>query len=211
MSTGALRLHPQQARLAHGLGWSQSAVAALNLAALHTGATFLRILSVDYVHVKTAEKGDLYLTEYGVPFLRHLLPENWLTPQWFNAKRQRLDGSGTVYRLPTKPVTGHTRPSIELAIKWSRVGQDVPLDTFTLNRNIDAEFNSPFEEFALVEELRQVTFARADCEFKRKSRWQFTSRLTSISFGKAGDRSTRSGQRSFTTRVSRLTSCAHTS
>ena len=30
----------------------------------------------------------------------------------------------------------------------------MPLDTFTLNKTINAEFNTPFEEFSLVEELR---------------------------------------------------------
>jgi hypothetical protein len=119
------------------------------------GTTFLRILGVDYVHVSMGDKGDLYLTNYGAPYYQHLLPENWYEQPWLGEKRQRLQGTGTVYRLPTRPVGGHLRPSIDLCIKWSRVGQDVPLDTFTLYRNINAEFNSPFEEFALVEELRR--------------------------------------------------------
>jgi hypothetical protein len=119
------------------------------------GTTFLRILQVNYVHVSMGDKGDLYLTNHGAPYYQHLLPENWYEQPWMNDKRQRLQGTGTVYRLPTRPVAGHLRPSIDLCIKWSRVGQEVPLDTFTLNQNINAEFNSPFEEFALVEELRR--------------------------------------------------------
>jgi hypothetical protein len=119
------------------------------------GSTFLRVLGVDYVHLNMGDKGDLYLTHYGAPFHRHLVPENWYEEPWLSAKRQRLQGTGTVYRLPTRPVSGHMRASIDLCIKWSRVGQDVPLDTFTLYRHINAEFNSPFEEFALVEELRR--------------------------------------------------------
>ena len=119
------------------------------------GTTFLRVMGVDYVHVSMGDKGDLYLTHYGAPFYQHLLPENWYEAPWLNAKRQRLQGTGTVYRVPTKPVTGYIRPSIDLCIKWSRVGQDVPLDTLTLYSNINADFNSPFEEFALVEELRR--------------------------------------------------------
>jgi len=128
---------------------------ALDLAAVHPDATFMRILGVNYVHVKTHEQGDLYVTEFGVPFMRHLLPENWLESEWFRQKRTQLDGSGTVYRLPTKPVEGHLRKSIDLVVKWSRVGQDVPLDTFMLTHSMSAEFNSPFEEFSLVHELRQ--------------------------------------------------------
>lgn len=128
---------------------------SIDLQTLHPGATFLRILGVNYVHLKTEDGGDLYLTQYGVPYVRHLLPENWYESSWFEQKRQRLAGTGTVYRVPTKPVPGHLVPSIDIAVKWSRVGQDVPLDTFTLYKNINAEFNTPFEEFALLEELRR--------------------------------------------------------
>ncbi|MCL2649200.1 MAG: hypothetical protein FWD61_19735 [Phycisphaerales bacterium] len=110
--------------------------------------------------------GDLYLTHYGAPYCRHLMPENWYASPWMQEKRQRLQGTGTVYRLPTKPVEGHLRPSIDLCIKWSRVGQDVPLDTFTLNKYINAEFNSPFEEFALVEELRRGEYGPRDLRIR---------------------------------------------
>ena len=91
--------------------------AALNLRALHPDATFLRIMGVNYVHMKVQDvgvapnatttesnQGDLYLTEYGVPHYRHLLPENWYEPAWFEAKRVRLVGTGTVYRVPTRPL-----------------------------------------------------------------------------------------------------------
>ena len=135
------------------VGWDEGG--AIEIKTLHPDATFLRILGVNYIHVKTADGGDLYLTEYGVPFIRHVRPENWYETTWFEQKRQRLLGTGTVYRIPTKPVSGHHTPSIDLAVKWSRVGQDVPLDTFTLYRNINAEFNTPFEEFALLDELRR--------------------------------------------------------
>lgn len=130
------------------------------------GTTFLRILGVDYVHVKTDDGGDMYLTHYGAPFLEHLKPANWYEDPWFTQKRQRLQGTGTVYRIPTKPVSGHLRPSVDVCIKWSRVGQDVPLDTFTLYRNINAEFNSPFEEFALLEELRRGEYGPRDLRIR---------------------------------------------
>lgn len=125
---------------------------------LPAGATFLRIMGVNYVHLKTADGGDLYLTEYGLPFRSHLMPENWYEDEYFKAKRQRLEGTSAVYRVPTRPVQGHVCRSIDLVVKWSRVGQDVPLDTFTLNKAINAEFNTPFEEFSLVEELREGTY-----------------------------------------------------
>jgi hypothetical protein len=120
--------------------------------ALHPEATFLRVLGVEYVHVNTTEGGDLYITAHGVPFIRQLAPECWYEESWFKAHRIRLEGSGAVYRVPTKPVDAL---SIDLVVKWSRVGQDVPLDTLGVERNLSAEFNTPFEEFALVEELRR--------------------------------------------------------
>ena len=114
--------------------------------------TAISLLGVDYLHLKTGDGGDLYLTQFGVPFWRHLLLENWFAPEWFEAKRERLCGTGTVYKLPTRPVN---RLSLDLVVKWSRVGEVVPLDTLTFNKFIHAEFNTPFEEFSLVMELRR--------------------------------------------------------
>ena len=42
-----------------------------------------------------------------------------------------------------------------LVVKNCRVGEDVPLDTHTLQEFCDAEFNSPWEEFSLVTEMRE--------------------------------------------------------
>jgi hypothetical protein len=109
------------------------------------------LLEVEYSHLKTSDGGDLYLTEHGRPFWEHLLPENWYVREWFVPNRQRLVGTSVVYKVPTKPVNGSI---LHLVVKWSRVGEAVPLDTLTISRFIDAEFNSPFEEFALVMELR---------------------------------------------------------
>jgi len=119
---------------------------------LPPNATPMRLLGVDYVHVPTANGGDLYLTRFGLPFLEHLRLENWREDLWFEKKRERLPGTSTVYRIPTKVVNGR---SIDLVVKYCRVGEDVPLDTFTFERFSHAEFNSPYEEFSLVMELRE--------------------------------------------------------
>jgi hypothetical protein len=118
---------------------------------LPAGTSYVDLLGVRYAHLKTPEGGDLYLTEYGQAFWEQLLPENWLAPDWFSANRQRLVGTSTVYRVPTRPVRGI---GLQLVVKWSRVGEEVPIDTLTLNKFINTEFNSPFEEVALVMELR---------------------------------------------------------
>lgn len=109
-------------------------------------------LGVDYFWFKTSDGGDLYLTKFGLPFWQNLQPENWYAREWFEAKRERLQGTSTVYKVPTRAVNGKT---LQLVVKWSRVGEDVPLDTLTVNKFIHAEFNSPFEEFSLLMELRK--------------------------------------------------------
>src|SRR5581483_10664485 len=119
---------------------------------VETSTGVVSLLGVEYLHLKTAGGGDLYLTCFGRPFWQNLLPENWYAPEWFEAKRERLEGTSTVYKVPTRCVDGTT---LHLVVKWSRVGETVPLDTFTFNKFMHAEFNSPFEEFALVMELRR--------------------------------------------------------
>jgi hypothetical protein len=112
----------------------------------------MTLLGVDYFHVKTSDGGDSYLTKYGLPFREHLQPENWYAREWFEAKRERLEGTSTVYRVPTQPINN---TALQLVVKWSRVGEVVPFDTLTVNKFIHAEFNSPFEEFSLLMELRK--------------------------------------------------------
>jgi len=119
---------------------------------LPPNATPMRLLGVDYVHVPTANGGDLYLTRFGLPFLEHLQLENWREAEWFETKCERLRGTSVVYRVPTKVVNGR---SIALVVKYCRVGEDVPLDTMTFEKFSHAEFNSPYEEFSLVMELRE--------------------------------------------------------
>lgn len=111
----------------------------------------VNLFGVDYRHIPLGDAGDLYLTAHGVGWADHLRPENWFEKEWFRAHRTRLAGTSTVYRTVTRPVGGRSRAVV---VKWCRVGVDVPLDTVTLNRFSHAEFNSPYEEFSLVGELR---------------------------------------------------------
>jgi hypothetical protein len=104
-----------------------------------------------YEHLKTLDGGDLYLTRYAKKYKKHLALENWYEKRWFNKHKIRLDGTGSVYKVPTKKVNGI---SFDFVVKNCRVGEDVPLDTHTLEEFCNAEFNSPWEEFSLVEEVR---------------------------------------------------------
>jgi len=115
------------------------------------GPGVISLIGVDYLRLKTGDGGDLYLTRFGLPFREQLAPENWYAQDWFAVRRARLPGTSAIYKVPTRPVRG---VSLNLVARFSRVGQEIPLDTLTLNENIHAEFNSPFEEFALVMELR---------------------------------------------------------
>lgn len=114
-------------------------------------AEVISFVGVDYLRLRTGDGGDLYLTRFGLPFREQLAPENWYAPDWFGFRRARLPGTSAIYKVPTRQVRGI---SLNLVARFSRVGQEIPLDTVTLNENIHAEFNSPFEEFALVTELR---------------------------------------------------------
>jgi len=111
----------------------------------------VRVMDVEYVHVRLASGDDLYVTGYGLPVIDLLLPENyWTDKGWFRANSQRLSGSSTLYRIRTKEVSGRWR---DVVLKWNRMGQDVPGAT-RADDLATAEFNSPFEEFSLALELR---------------------------------------------------------
>jgi hypothetical protein len=115
-------------------------------------ATLVTVLGVVYVHRKTSDGGDIYLTRFGLPVASLLEPSNWYEDPWFASKRQRLVGTSAVYRVPTKMVDG---VALDLVVKNCRVGEDVPLDTHTLMQFMNTEFNSPWEEFSLVFEMRE--------------------------------------------------------
>ena len=116
------------------------------------------ILGVQYTHIRMKEGDDLYVTQHGLPFRQQLLPENVIKDrEWFEANSQKLFGShmrsggtGTLYRIRTKPVDGR---SLDIVLKWNRMAQDIPGHR-DAEEFLNAEFNSPFEEFALMMEMR---------------------------------------------------------
>ena len=109
------------------------------------------ILGVPYFHTTTAEGGDLFLTEFGLPFARELQPENWREPEWFLAHREKLRGTSTIYHSQTRPVQGR---SLDIVVRYNRVGENMPVEMQTLAEIPHADFNSPFEEFAVLADLR---------------------------------------------------------
>jgi hypothetical protein len=117
--------------------------------------TVTHVLGVSYAHVRTNDGGDLYLTPFGVTHFDLLQVENWYEPSWFRSKRRRLEGTSAVHLVPTKEVKGK---KLDLVVKNCRVGEDVPLATHTLKEFLNTEFNSPWEEFALVMEMRSGSY-----------------------------------------------------
>jgi hypothetical protein len=113
----------------------------------------IHVLGVDYVHSVTDEGGDLYLTTAGLAHVERLRPQNWHEREWFRTHRELLGGTGAVYAVPTRPVGGD---SLGLVVKFSRVGERVPVDTGLIKDLLSCEFNGPFEEFSLVEDLRRA-------------------------------------------------------
>ncbi len=130
-------------------------------AAAHPRGGRVHCFGVDYEHIRVADRGDLWLTEHGRPFAECLMPANWFEDRYYLKHGQKLPGgTGAVFRLGTKPVGGR---SVEVVIKFSRVGQEVPLeiattfpDRLTAAAALEARFNSPFEEFGLVTEMREA-------------------------------------------------------
>ena len=125
--------------------------------------SLVNVLQVVYSHTKTSDGGDLYLTRFAEPYREHFEINNWYERDWFNEHRVRLIGTSSVYRVPTREINGK---SLDLVVKNCRVGEDVPLDTHTLQEFYDAEFNSPWEEFSLVMEMREGAYGPRELRVK---------------------------------------------
>ena len=121
--------------------------------------SLVNVLGVVYLHSRTSDGGDLYLTRYAEPLREHFEIENWYEKDWFDTHKIRLLGTSSVYKIPTRKINGM---SLDLVVKNCRVGEDVPIDTHTLQEFCDAEFNSPWEEFFLVTELMDNLYGPRD-------------------------------------------------
>lgn len=123
-----------------------------------------RVFGVDYTRMPSPDGGDLYLTRFGEPLRDVLLPERWYDGRQYSQGGKRLEGgTGAVYHLSVP----HDRlGEVRLVIKFSRFARDVPLSVsseflaWVPQQDIDgARFNTPFEEFAEVMRLRDLSAA----------------------------------------------------
>jgi hypothetical protein len=66
--------------------------------------SLVNVLGVVYVHTKTSDGGDLYLTRFAAPYHEHFETKNWYESDWFNEKKIRLIGTSSV-RYRAKALT----------------------------------------------------------------------------------------------------------
>ncbi|MCB1071302.1 MAG: hypothetical protein H7A43_08100 [Verrucomicrobia bacterium] len=133
----------------------------------------VRLFGVSYVHLPDDRGGDLYITRDGWPYVQSLMPSVWYDHQRFHKEGQRLTGgTGTVYRLLCSPPG---QPRVELVIKFSRFAEHVPLfmpstlpPDLPRELAMHARFNSPFEEFGLLEDLRRGRFGPPELSIRTK-------------------------------------------
>ena len=112
------------------------------------------VFGVEYLHIALPDGDDLYVTDYGIPFLGNILPDCVFTDrEWFDSHSTSLRSLGPraaatscAYKVRTKRWRGK---GIDVVLKWNRMGQDIPgsHDNEELWR---AAFNSPYEEFARI-------------------------------------------------------------
>lgn len=119
-----------------------------------------RVFGMHYARVDLPGFGTLYITEHGWPIAEALQPTRWYTDKQYSRRGSRLPGgTGAVYRVDAE----HSRAgTVSLVVKVSRFARDVPLSVSSEFLPIistddiqSARFNSPFEEFAMVNRLRR--------------------------------------------------------
>ena len=122
-----------------------------------------RAYGVPYVQLDLPTGGTLWVTRHGWRHLEHLDPVQWYEDDQFYRRGHRLsEGSGAVYRVPSMVSANR---SFDLIVKFSRMAQDIPVFTssqFSIDAAehlaLEAKFNDPFQEFGLLEELRNSEF-----------------------------------------------------
>ena len=115
------------------------------------------IFGVHYLHARLADDSDIYLTRFGIRLLKHFIPPVFLTDkEWFEEHAQKLEGTSATYKITIG--AGEGKPE-DLVVKWNRMGVSIPRSDESEDL-AGAEFNSPFEEFSLVMELRNANTVR---------------------------------------------------
>jgi len=118
---------------------------------------------MEYIRLDEPDGGQFWITRMGWPRVPYLLPNQWYTDNLFAERGERLkNATATVYRVPTQV---ESKPALDLVVKFARFAQDVPIwidssyeDKDRVEAMGEIRFNSPFEEFGLVSELRRKRY-----------------------------------------------------
>jgi hypothetical protein len=147
-------------------GESHSAAGVLTSVPAPLELSSKKAFGVDYSHIKTSDGGDLWLTGYGRPLEKFLVPEAWHTDGWYykGSNAGSSTGSSRTYLVNTREVDGVSR---RLVVRWSRFGEAIPgIENMSERPDVmerygvtyadinTAKFNNPFQEFGLVLQLR---------------------------------------------------------
>ncbi|MEO0587759.1 MAG: hypothetical protein AAF078_08980, partial [Planctomycetota bacterium] len=123
---------------------------------------------VDYARLDRAVGGTVWVTREGWHAVDHVIPTTWFCHQEYARDGEKLaTGTGSVFHVPT--ISERTGRRQELVIKFSRVGQDVPvlvsetfLDNIPAGLAEEADFADPFYEFGILAALRRSHHGRPD-------------------------------------------------
>ena len=60
----------------------------------------VRVLGVNYFHIKLKNEDDIYLTKDGLKNYKILMPDNyWTDREWFKNNSERLNGTSAIYKI----------------------------------------------------------------------------------------------------------------
>jgi hypothetical protein len=134
--------------------------------------TLVHLFGVEYACTRDAGGGELYLTHYGRQLRPWLDPQRWLINGHIHPDARRLPGgTGSVFQLTLHDASRR----VEIVLKFSRMAQHMPVgiasnepggtDALLFDA---ARFNSPFEEFGIVMDLRRSERGPADLRIRTK-------------------------------------------
>jgi len=131
------------------------------------------VFRVPYVQLDDVTGGRLWVTRHGWGHLRHLEPSAWFFDRQYSRRgRQLSGGTGAVFCVPCEAPPSR---AINLVVKFSRMAQEILLDVSALlpgdlaQRAVEgAAVNDPFQEFGLLEELRNGRFGPSDLRILTK-------------------------------------------
>jgi hypothetical protein len=129
--------------------------------------------NVSYVELGDGTGGQLWVTRHGWCHLTQLDPSRWFLDSQYDRLGQRLSGgTGAVFRVRS---SGPDGKSVDLVVKFSRMAQEVLLRiSSAFPADVPAQvvdnivFNDPFQEFGVLEDMRNSRYGPATLRIRTK-------------------------------------------